>query len=134
MARSTATTALTEAARELLSGPNFGFLAELMEDGSPHVSPVWCDLDGDRVVINTAIGRVKERNMRRDGRVALSVSHVDDPYTHVDIRGRVVAMIEGREAEEHIDKLGRKYQGWDRYPLQEGERRVKVVIEPIVCR
>ena len=127
------TSCLTDAAREKLRGPNFAFLAELMQDGSPHVTPVWCDLEEDRVLINTAIGRLKERNMRRDDRVALSIADVDDPYDHVDIRGRVVETIEGEEAEAHIHALGRKYRGWDRYPLQEGERRVKIVIEPIVC-
>ena len=123
---------LTDAARAKLTGRNFAFLAELMEDGSPHVTPVWCDLEGDRVLVNTAVGRVKERNMRRDSRVALSIADANDPYDHVDIRGRVVEVIEGEEAEEHIHRLGRKYRGWERYPLQPGEQRVTFLIEPIV--
>jgi PPOX class probable F420-dependent enzyme len=124
---------LTDRARELLSGQNFVFLAELMEDGSPHVSPVWVDLEGDLILVNTAVGRLKERNMRRDPRVALSISPRDEPYEHVDVRGRVVQVIDGPEAEEHIHRLGKKYRGWDRYPLGEGERRVSFLIEPTVC-
>jgi PPOX class probable F420-dependent enzyme len=124
---------LTDRARELLSGTNFVFLAELMEDGSPHVSPVWVDLEGDLILVNTAVGRLKERNMRRDPRVALSISPRDEPYEHVDVRGRVVQVIDGPEAEEHIHRLGKKYRGWDRYPLGEGEQRVSFLIEPTVC-
>jgi PPOX class probable F420-dependent enzyme len=122
---------LTEKARELLSGPNFAFIAELMEDGSPHVSPVWVDVEGDLVLVNTAVGRLKEANLRRDARVALSVSPCEQPYEHVDVRGRVVETREGDEAVADIDRLGKKYRGWDRYPLGEGEQRVTFLIEPV---
>lgn len=118
-------------ARELLDGTNFAFIAELMEDGSPHVSPVWIDTEGDLILVNTAKGRLKEANMRRDPRVAISVSPAGEPYNHVDIRGRVVGMREGDEAVADIDRLGRKYRGWERYPLGEGEERVTFLIEPI---
>jgi PPOX class probable F420-dependent enzyme len=124
---------LTDHARELITGTNFAFLAELMPDGSPHVSPVWIDLEGDLVLVNTAVSRLKERNMRRDSRVAISISPRDDPYEHVDIRGRIVRVIDGEEAVAHIDRLGRKYRGWERYPLREGEQRVSFLIEPLVC-
>jgi PPOX class probable F420-dependent enzyme len=125
---------LTRAARKKLTGRNFAFLAELMEDGWPHVSPVWCDVEGDLILVNTAVGRIKERNMRRDDRVALSISEADDPYDHIDIRGRVVEIIEGEKAEEHIHRLGRKYRGWGRFPLQPGEQRVTYLIEPVAIR
>ena len=124
---------LSERARDLLTGTNFAFLAELMEDGSPHVSPVWIDVEGDLVLVNTAKGRLKEANMRRDPRVAISISPDDDPYTHVDLRGRVVEIREGDEAVADIDRLGKKYRGWDSYPLGEGEQRVSYLIEPTVC-
>jgi len=124
---------LTDRARELITAPNFVFLAELMPDGSPHVSPVWIDLEGELILVNTAKGRLKERNMRRDPRVAISLSPLDDPYAHVDIRGRVVRIVEGEEAVAHIDRLGRKYRGWERYPLRAGEERVSFLIDPIVC-
>ena len=94
---------LNDKARSLIDGPNLAFLAEVMEDGSPHVSPVWIDLEDGYLTFNTAIGRLKERNMRRDPRVALSIADKDDPYDKVDIRGRVVEIIEGEEAERQID-------------------------------
>ena len=122
---------LTARAREILGGPNFAFLAELMPDGSPHVSPVWIEVEGDLVLVNTATGRLKEANIRRDPHVAISVSPRDDPYTHVDIRGRVVETREGDAAVADIDRLGRKYRGWERYPLKEGEQRVSFLIEPV---
>ena len=122
---------LTARARELLTGTNFAFIADLMEDGWPHVSPVWIDLEDDLILVNTAVGRHKERNMRRDARVAISISPRDNPYEHLDIRGRVVRVIDGDEAVAHIDRLGRKYRDWERFPLAEGERRVSFLIEPI---
>jgi PPOX class probable F420-dependent enzyme len=122
--------ALTDRARELLAGTNFAFIAELMEDGSPHVSPVWIDLDGDLILLNTAKGRHKEANLRRDGRIAISISPLGEPYEHVDIRGHVVEIREGDAAVADIDRLGKKYRGWDRYPLGEGEERVSFLIEP----
>lgn len=125
---------LDEQARKWLQEPSFAFLATLMEDGSPHVSPVWIDVAGEHVVCNTAEGRIKTDNIRRDGRVALSVSPVDDPYAHVDIRGRVVELVEGEEAEEHIHALHRKYRGGDHYPLRPGERRIKVFVEPVAAK
>ena len=121
-------------AREWLQQPNFAFLATLMEDESPHVSPVWVDVEDGDVVVNTAEGRVKARNVHNDHRVALSVSPVDDPYTHVDIRGHVADLIEGDEAERHIHRLHRKYHGGGSYPLRPGERRLKIVIEPVAVK
>lgn len=123
---------LTQRAREILTGTNFAFIAELMEDGSPHVSPVWIDVEGDLVLVNTAKGRLKEANLRRDPRVAISISPDGEPYEHVDIRGRVVEIREGEEAVADIDRLGTKYRGWERYPLKEGEERVTYLIEPLV--
>jgi PPOX class probable F420-dependent enzyme len=122
--------ALIDQAREILTGTSFAFLAELMEDGSPHVSPLWIDVEGDLILVNTAKGRLKEANMRRDPRVAISISPPDNPYHHVDIRGRIVEIREGDAAVADIDRLGRKYRGWDRYPLGEGEERVSFLIEP----
>jgi PPOX class probable F420-dependent enzyme len=125
---------LDQKARRLLEEPNFAFLATLMEDGWPHVSPVWVDVEGDDVVFNTAEGRVKAENVQRDGRVAMSVSPTDNPYAHVDIRGRVVDIVEGEEAQEHIHELYRKYRGEGNYPLRPGEQRLKVVVEPIAVK
>ena len=122
---------LSEKARQLIQEPNFGFVATLMEDGSPQVSPVWVDLDDGHVVFNTALDRVKEQNMRRDPRVAISVANRENQYEKVDIRGRVVDFVEGEEADRHIDKLAQKYIGEEKYPWKApGEQRVIVKIEP----
>ena len=121
--------ALPESVKALLQKKSFAHLATLMKDGSPQVSPVWVDLDGDIIVVNSAQGRVKDRNMRRDARVAVSVSDPDNPYQTAMIRGRVVA-ITTEGAEQHIDDMAKKYMGVDRYPLRtEGEVRVIYRIE-----
>ena len=121
---------LTEKARQRLSDPNLGFLATIMKDGSPQVSPIWVDVEGDHIVFNTAKGRRKERNMRRDPRVAISIVGKADPHAQVDIRGRVVDWIDGDEADAHIDKLAQKYMGKEKYPWHKhDEERVIVKIE-----
>jgi PPOX class probable F420-dependent enzyme len=122
---------LDERARKLIGEPNLAHLATLMADGSPHVTPVWVDLEGDKVLVNTASGRVKDRNMRRDPRVALSLVSVSDPYERVSIRGRVVDIRNGEEADRHIDELAKKYMGVDVYPNHRpDEQRLIVEIEP----
>jgi PPOX class probable F420-dependent enzyme len=131
---STATTRLPDQAKEILSKPTFAHLATLMPDGSPQVTPVWVDTEGDRIVINTAEGRAKPRNMRNDPRVALAATDPDNPYEGVIVRGRVSEMThEG--ADEHIDAMAKKYLGQDKYPFrQPGEQRIKVYIEPEVVK
>jgi PPOX class probable F420-dependent enzyme len=124
---------LSDKARKLLEAPNLAFLADAMEDGSPHVSPVWVTVENGYVTFNTAVGRVKERNMRRDARVAISVADKDNFYDKVDIRGRVVELIEGEEADRQIDQLAKKYLGKDEYPWRNpAETRIKVLVEPVV--
>lgn len=114
---------------DLLQGPTFAHLTTLMPDGSPQVSPVWCDYDGTCVVINSAKGRQKDRNMRRDPRVALALSDPQNPYRYLQVRGKVVEVTE-TGAEDHIDKLSHKYLG-KAYPFrQPGEARVIYRIEP----
>lgn len=121
---------LSENARALIEGQNFGHLATLMPDGSPQVSPVWVDHDGTHVLVNTAEGRVKLRNVRRDPRVAISIANQQNPYQMVTIRGRV-AEITHEGADAHIDKMAKKYLGQDTYPFRRpGERRVILKIAP----
>lgn len=116
--------------RDLLAKRVFAHLATVQPDGSPQVTPVWVDTDGPYVRINTARGRVKDRNLARDQRVALSVTDPDDPYRYVQIRGRVAEATE-KGADEHIDSLAKKYLGKDRYPFrQPGEVRVIYRIRP----
>jgi PPOX class probable F420-dependent enzyme len=123
---------LSEKARKLFEDPNFLFVATVNADGSPQVTPVWTALDNGHITFNTAVGRVKERNLRRDPRVGLSITAKDDPFKKVDIAGRVVDFIEGDEAYAQIDDLSEKYIGQRPYPWrQESEQRVKVVIEPV---
>jgi PPOX class probable F420-dependent enzyme len=123
--------AIPEKYLDLLKKKAFAQLATLMPDGSPHVAPVWCDYDGKNILINTAKGRVKDRNMRRDPRVGLDILDPDNPYRHLSIRGRVVDMTE-KGADEHIDKMAKKYIGQDRYPNRApGEVRVICRIEPV---
>ncbi len=122
---------LTTKAQELIDQPNLGYLATVNSDGSPQVSPVWIDREDGRIVVNTAAGRAKERNMRREPRVAISVVSRENPYEKVDIRGRVVDVVEGDEAERHIDLMAKKYMGRDTYPWRSPEqRRVVFKIEP----
>ncbi|MHC5905466.1 PPOX class F420-dependent oxidoreductase [Streptomyces sp. S6] len=121
--------------RARLLAPNFWHLATVGSDGAPQVSPMWADLDGDHVVVNTSVGRVKERNLRRNPWVSLSHHDPENPYDRVEIRGRVVRFVEGEEAERGMDRLTLKYLGVERYPwLMEGERRVVLVIEPVRVR
>ena len=122
---------LSERAQKLFDEPNILFVGTTNPDGSIQVTPVWTDRRNGRIRFNTAIGRAKERNLRRDPRVGLSVTARDDPFDKVDVRGRAIEFIEGEEADAHIDDLSEKYTGQRPYASRvEGERRVIVVIEP----
>lgn len=122
---------LPEAARSLLESPNIAHLATLMTDGTPQVTPVWVDVEDTTVLVNSAEGRVKVANLRRDPRVGLSVADRENPYAAVSIRGRVKEITEAG-AEEHIDALAKKYLGEERYPMRRpGERRLVIRIEPL---
>jgi PPOX class probable F420-dependent enzyme len=109
---------------DLFQKKAFAHLATLMPDGQPQVTPVWCDFDGTHVRINSARGRVKDRNMRRDPRVTLTIQDPDNPYRYLEVRGRVVEISEDG-ADAHIDSLAQKYLGVDTYPYRRpGETRV----------
>jgi len=121
---------IPEKYRDLFAKRAFACLGTLMPDGSPQVTPVWCDLEGDYVVFNSARGRQKDRNIRRDPRVALAIVDPDNPYRYLEIRGRVVEITE-QGADAHIDKLAKKYLGVDKYPYrQAGEVRVIYKLQP----
>jgi PPOX class probable F420-dependent enzyme len=115
---------------DLFKKKAFAHLATLMPDGSPQVTPVWVDYDGKNVVINTAQDRQKDHNLRRDGRVALSITDPDNPYRYLEVRGRVVERtLEG--ADRHIDSMALKYLGKEKYPYgKPGEVRVLYKITP----
>jgi PPOX class probable F420-dependent enzyme len=121
---------LTPAQRKLIEDPNLAHVVTLFKDGSPQVTPVWVDCDDTHILINTAEGRQKPRNLARDPRVALSIAAQDNQQMYMEVRGRVVE-ITREGAFEHISKLGRKYMGPDFvYPKRDGEVRVIVRIEP----
>ncbi len=101
-----------------------------MPDGSPQVSPVWVDVEDGQVLFNTAEGRLKPKNLRRDPRVAISIVDDENPYENVLIRGRAVELTQ-EGADDHVGALANRYMGVDEYPLrQPGEERVIVRIEP----
>lgn len=122
---------LSDKATKLFNDPNYLFVGTVNADGSPQVTPVWTDLRDGKIRFNTAVGRVKERNLRRDPRVGLSITARDNPYDKADIGGRVVDWIEGKEADDHIDDLAEKYLGQRPYPWRKPEeKRIIVVVEP----
>jgi PPOX class probable F420-dependent enzyme len=123
---------ITKPVAELLRRKNFAYLSTLMKDGSPQVTPTWVDIDddGNSILINTANGRIKHKNISRDPRVAISICDQNNPYNMTSIRGRVIEQIEDG-ADEHTDRLAKKYLGLDRYPYRSpGEKRVILKIRP----
>ena len=117
--------AIPAAYRDLFDRPAMAHLGTLMPDGSPQVTPVWCDLDGGHVRVNSVKGRRKDRNIRRDPRVSVSLIDPDNPYRYLEVRGRVVEIVE-QGAREHIDALAKKYLGKDEYPYH-NDRDVRVI-------
>jgi PPOX class probable F420-dependent enzyme len=115
---------------DLFKKKALGHLATLMPDGSPQVTPVWIDFDGQHVLFNTAEKRQKDRNLQRDGRVAVSIVDPDNPFRYLEVRGKVVdRTLQGADA--HIDALAKKYTGSDKYEFrQPGEVRVIFKILP----
>jgi PPOX class probable F420-dependent enzyme len=121
---------LTEAALALIEQPVIAHFATAGPDGWPQVTPVWVDHEGTDVLINTAEGRVKPRFIRENPRVAISLTAPNDPYNALALRGTVVS-IATEGADEHIDKLAKKYLGADSYPMRTpGEVRVIVRVRP----
>jgi PPOX class probable F420-dependent enzyme len=122
---------ISETFKDLFEKKAFAQLATLMKDGSPQVTPVWCDFDGGLVWINTAKGRIKDKNMRRDQRVALSIQDPDNAYRYLAIQGEIAEITEDG-ADAHIDRLAKKYLDKDRYPFRgPGEVRVVYKIRPV---
>jgi PPOX class probable F420-dependent enzyme len=115
---------------DLLQKKAFANLGTLMKDGSPQVTPVWVDYDGKHLRINSALGRVKDKNIRRDPRVTLAISDPENPYRYMEVRGKVVEITQ-TGADDHINSLSQKYLGNPVYPYrQPGEVRVLYKIEP----
>ena len=117
--------------RDLLDNKKaFAHIATLMPDGTPQVTPVWIDYMNGKVMVNSAKGRVKVRNLKEGSPVAISITDPDNPYRYVQIRGKVSRVTE-EGGSQHIDKMAKKYLGKDKYPwAKPGEVRVLFEIEP----
>jgi PPOX class probable F420-dependent enzyme len=106
---------------DLFSKKAFANLATVNPDGTPQVTPVWVDYDGTHVLVNSARGRRKDKNMETNPAVALSILDPDNPYRYLEVRGRVAEITEDG-ADEHIDKMAKKYLGQDKYPGRQRAR------------
>ena len=121
---------LNDKQKQLLLDKNFAHVATVGDDGAPQVTPVWIDFDGTHILLNTAVGRVKDKNLQNNPRVSMSIIDNQNPYSYVEIRGRVVERTE-QGADAHIDKMAKKYIDKDKYPFaRPGEVRVLFKIEP----
>lgn len=122
---------LTEEQVKLIRETHLAQVVTLMKDGSPHIAPVWVDTDGDNVLINSQVGRVKVINVERDPRVAVGIYDAANPYTRVlNIRGKVTEITE-EGASDHIDFLSEKYVGERPYSGHEPDRpRLIIKITP----
>ena len=115
---------------QLIEDKNLAFVATLMKNNSPQITPVWIDLVDGKIIVNTAEGRVKQRNVSRDPRVAISIVDRNNPYNMVTIQGQVVEQATDG-ADGHIDKMAKKYLGVDKYPFTvPGEKRIMLKIVP----
>jgi PPOX class probable F420-dependent enzyme len=124
------TNQITEPVAKLLEGKNLAFVATLMKDGWPQITPTWVDIEGGQILVNTAEGRLKQKNISRDGRIAISIADQNNPYHMVTVRGRVVEQT-NEGADEHVDKLAKKYLGVEKYPLRSpNEKRIIIKIKP----
>jgi PPOX class probable F420-dependent enzyme len=123
--------AIPDDVKSMLKGKYFWHLATIGPAGRLQSTPVWADTDGTNVIVNTAKGRAKDRNMRAEPRVALSSFDFSNPYGFVEIQGRVVEIVDGQPAEDGIDDLSEKYLGQRPYPYRKpDEQRVIFKVEP----
>jgi len=121
---------LIESDVELLTSVNFAHLAVIRPDGTPHVSVTWIDAADGFVLVNTAVGRVKDRYVRRDPRVSVTLHDELDPYRWIRIDGAVEEFVTGEEAERHIDELNRRYHDGAHWTSTPGQQRVIYRIRP----
>ncbi len=121
---------MEEKAKNLFKDKNLVFIATIMKDGSPQLSPVWADFEDGYIMVNTAEGRIKHKNVVRDSRVAVSVVSQTNPLDMTTVRGNVIEIIPDYEY-VHINKLTKKYMGIENYPFrQQGEKRIVLKIKP----
>jgi len=114
-----------------MQAKNFAFVATINKDGTPQLTPVWIDTDGENVLVNTTLDRQKHRNVERDPRVSIGIFDLSNPYEYVSIGGKVVKRTTGKAADDHIDKLSLKYTGAPKYKRRDpNEKRVILTIKP----
>lgn len=125
---------IPESHHDLFEKKSFGHLATIMADGTPQVTPVWVGFDGEHILVNTAKGRLKDKNVERTPYVAIDIIDPDNPYRYLAIRGPVVEMTE-EGAYEHISELSRRYRGVYPYPGPAHETRVilKIATEHVLA-
>ena len=117
--------------RRLFEGKNFAFVSTVMKDGYPQITPTWIDIEDGNIIVNTAIGRIKQKNVSRDPRLSIALIDQNNSYDMVTVRGKVIEQITGEPAEKHIDRLAKKYLGKDKYPGRSpGEKRVILKVKP----
>jgi len=124
-------TVISEPAAKIIKKGTFAFLGTVMKDGSPHVTPTWIDMeDNNTILVNTAEGRIKQKNISRDPRVSISMVDDENPYSMVTIKGRVIEQTT-KGVDGHIDKLARKYLSTDTYPGHSTQiKRIILKIKP----
>jgi PPOX class probable F420-dependent enzyme len=121
---------LTDKQKKLITDKNYGHIATINKDGSPQVSPVWIDLDGNHLIVNSEQKRLKVRNIKRDPRVAVSIQNAANPYQYIEIRGKAIEVTD-KGGFEGIDRLSDKYNGQPKYPGNApGDVRIVIRIEP----
>ena len=113
--------------RDIFDKKTFCYVATVGKDGVPQVTPVWCEFDGTHIVFNTARGRVKDKNLAKNPRLAIAAADPDNPYRYVQVRGRVADVTE-QGADAHIDKMAKKYIGQDRYPWKKPDE-VRMIVK-----
>lgn len=122
---------IDDGVRELAQGANFAVLTTLMPDGVPQSQVMWVDCDDEHVLINTELGRQKQRNVERDPRATVTIIDKDNPYRYAEVRGEVVEQVRGPEARQHIDDLAVKYTGQPYKPEAIKTERVLLKIRPL---
>ena len=119
---------LPQSVRKIMQDKAYGHVVTFNADGKPQVTMVWVDVDGDEVLFNTADGRLKPRNLRRDPRVIISVQDRNDPQSYMVFHGK--ASVTEAGADDHIDKLAKRFLGADKYPFRRpGEKRLVVRVK-----
>ncbi|MHB8568468.1 MAG: PPOX class F420-dependent oxidoreductase [Nitrososphaerales archaeon] len=122
---------LSDKAKKLIDGKNFANVAAVTPDGWPHVTPIWVDRDGDYIILNITKSRAKYKYFEKNPKIAISIFDMSNPYYNVVIRGKVAEAIT-KGAEDHIDKMAKKYFGQEKYPAhQADDPRVMLRVEPL---